>query len=194
MVTENPWEEALREAYNAAPLSAVVLPTIELRHASFIDNDNQPFAIRFVRDYGTLIEEGVDGAPAIYGWYLKLEPDAPMQANQTVMFQSCMFDFRLPEQLESKTTGIELSFDNVTALVSSYLDRAIQYKSTMALIYREYLADTPNVVQLKMDNLSIKSISANIFKVTASASYIDLINKKFPNKLYRVDEYPGLLT
>ena len=48
----NALSEALREAYASAPSDVVILHTLELRHPSFIDDDDQPMAIR-VRVHAT---------------------------------------------------------------------------------------------------------------------------------------------
>lgn len=185
------WTEALAEAYSAAPESAIVLPTIELTHSSFVDDENNPIAIRMVRDPGQLIEAS-DTGPDIRGHMLTLEDDAPFQPGQSVIFQSVMFDFDLPEQSDSKVTGMSISFDNVTKIINPYMDKAVKERSPMQLIYREYLADDPTTPQLVIRNLSIKKVSSDIFKVQADADFMNFINTKFPNKEYRPEEYQGL--
>lgn len=186
------WTQALEEAYAAAPASDVVLATIELRHSTFADSENNLIAIRMVQDPGIIIEERDDG-PDIRGHMLTLEASAPMDASQEVLFQSVMFKFTLPEQSESRVTGMQIEFDNVSRIMSKYLDNAIKVRATMSLIYREYLADDPSMPQLVIGNLSIKSVSSNIWRVTAQADFLDFINKKFPNKDYRPEEFPGLV-
>lgn len=186
------WTEALEEAYAAAPASDVVIATIELRHSTFRDDEGNAFAIRMCQDPGTLIEARDDG-PDIRGLMLGLEANAPMQAGETVIFQSVMFEFTLPDQSDSEIGGMQIELDNVTKLVSQYLDAAVKERSTMQLIYREYLADEPSQPQLILSQLSIKSITSTVFRVTADASFLDFINKKFPNKEYRPEEFPGLV-
>jgi hypothetical protein len=186
------WSEALEEAYAAAPASDVVLATIELRHATFVDDEDNPVAIRMVADPGELIEARDDG-PDIRGHMLTLESSAPMNPGEEVLFQSVMFKFKLPEQSDSKVTGMQIEFDNVTRIMSDHLDNAVKERSTMALIYREYLADDTSEPQLVISNLSIKNVSSNLWRVTASADFMDFINKKFPNKDYRPEEFPGLI-
>ena len=185
------WTQALEEAYAAAPASDVVLATIELRHSTFTDEAHNPIAIRMVQDYGVLLEERDDG-PDIRGHLLTLEASAPMNPGAEVIFQSVMFKFTLPEQSDSKVSGMQIEFDNVTRIMSDYLDKAVQSRSTMSLIYREYLADDTTQPQLVIGNLSIKNVSSNLWRVTATADFLDFINKKFPNKEYRPEDYPGL--
>lgn len=183
---------ALEEAYAAAPASVVVLSTIELRHETFVDEADNPIAIRMVRDPGNLIEERDDG-PDIRGHMLLLEDEAPLDGGEIVLFQSVMFNFTLPEQTESRVGGMTIEFDNVTRLMSPYLDKAVKARSTMALIYREYIygMDDPQMI---IPNLAIKSVSSNIFKVSAGADFLDFLNTKFPNKEYRPEEFTGLVS
>jgi hypothetical protein len=185
------WTEALEEAYAAAPASSVLISTIELRHSTFVDDEDNPVAIRMVQDPGILIEERDDG-PDIYGLMLTLEDSAPLDAGESVLFQSVMFKFTLPEQSDSRVTGMRIEFDNVTRIMSDYLDEAVKARSAMSLIYREYLEDDLTTPQLIIPNLSIKSVTSNIWRVTGNAEFTNFLDKKFPNKEYRPEEFPGL--
>lgn len=185
------WTEALEEAYASAPQDAVILSTIELRHASFTDEADNPIAIRMLRDPGELIEERDDG-PDIRGMMLTLEDNAPMNAGESVLFQSVMFQFSLPEQSDSKVSGMVISFDNVTRIIAPYLDKAIKMRSTMEMTYREYLVEDKTLPQMIIPNLSIKSTTSNIFQVTCQADFLNLINLKFPSIEYRPEEFSGL--
>lgn len=186
------YSEALEEAYAAAPASAVILSTIELRHSTFTDENDNPIAIRMVQDPGNLIEARDDG-PDIRGHYLTLEDNAPLNPGESVLFQSVMFEFTLPGQSDGKVEGMQISFDNVTRIIAPYLDKAVKVKATMELIYREYLVDDVTIPQLIIPNLSIKSVTSNIFRVVGQADFLDLINEKFPDKEYRPEEFPGLI-
>jgi hypothetical protein len=185
------YSEALEEAYVSAPSSTAILPTIELQHVSFTDDNNNPIAIRMVADPGVLIEERDDG-PDIKGLMLTLEANASMNPSQSVLFQSVMFEFTLPEQSDSKVSGMQIKLDNVTKIVSKYLDKAVKQRSAMKLIYREYLSVDSTRPQVVIRNLSIKSATSNVFNVTAQADFLNLLNKKFPDKEYRPEEFQGL--
>lgn len=186
------WTEALEEAYAAAPASAIVLSTIELRHDTFTDQDGNLIAIRMLRDPGNLLE-AKDDSPDIRGLYLTIEDSASFQPGESVIFQSVMFNFTLPEQSDSQISGMQFELDNVTKLVSGYLDKAVKTRSAMVMVYREYLADDVTIPQMVINNLSVKTVTSTIFKVTANADFLDFINKKFPNKEYKPDDYPGLV-
>lgn len=190
----DPWGDALQEAYVAAPASKIVLATIELRHDTFVDTLGVPYAIRMVRDHGQLLQEVEGGGPDIYGHFLKLESDAPMNPGAVVIFQAVMFDITLPEQSDSQVGNMTLTIDNATKMISKTLDAAVRIRASMQMTYREYLSDDLNTVQLKIGNLSIKSVTSNVFRITATAQFNDLVNKKYPGFVYRPKDFPGLET
>lgn len=178
------WEEALQEAYASAPTEEVILHTLELRHSSFDET-----AIRVVMDYGDLFT--VNDVET-RGHYLTLEPTAPVQASQSVLFQSCMFRLSLPEQKEGSLPSIDVELDNVTREISQYLDEAIGDRAPLELTYREYLASNKIEPQFILGGLTMRQVKANMSRVTGTAQFGDLINKSFPGKLYRPDEFRGL--
>jgi hypothetical protein len=178
--------EALEEAYAAAPAAQIVLSTLEIRHATFAA------PVRLLRDYGDLIQEGVGDLPDVWGKMLTLESDAPVNPNTSVLFQSCMFQFKLPEQQESRLTGLEIVIDNATQILSQHLDNMVTVREPVHVIYREYFADDPTTPQFIINNMILTNISSNTFHVKGLAEFADLVNRKFPNKVYRPDEYKGL--
>jgi hypothetical protein len=184
------WEQALQEAYASAPVEEIILYTLELRHPSFINEDDVVSPIRLVKDYGVLLEEG---DPDVYGWNLFLENDAPANAGEEVRFYSLMFDFELPAQQEGALPTIEITIDNVTRELSQYLDEAVKLDSPIELTYREYLLSNKEEPQFVLNGMTIQSVKSTVFQVTISASFADLINRNFPGKIYRPEEFRGLI-
>jgi len=183
-MNEDIWEEALQEAYATAPTNEVILHTLELRHPSFVDT-----AIRVVMDIGTsfTVED-----EEVFGHYLTLEDSAPDSPQQSVFFQSCMFDLNLPEQKEGSLPSIGIELDNVSRLVIQYLDNAIGQRAPIELTYREYLFSDKEKPQFILGGLTMRQVKANAGKISGTAQFSDLINKSFPSKLYRPDEFRGL--
>lgn len=186
--TDNIWSEALEEAYASNPSEEIILHTLEFRHPSFVE-DGVPTAVRVVMDPGVLLEEG---DPDIYGLELTLEAEAPMNPGAIVKFVSCMFDFSLPGQPNGTLPEVEVSLDNVTREISAYLDAAVGERAPLELSYREYLASDPTQPQFIIHGLSLSRVRSNIFRVVGTASFVDLLNRSFPNKLYRPSEFRGL--
>jgi len=184
------WGQAIQEAYASAPLEEVILYTLELRHPSFVNEDDVVQPIRLVRDYGELLEEG---EPDIYGWNLTLENEAPLNGGELVKFVSMMFDFELPAQQEGSLPSIEIKIDNITREVSKYLDDSVELNSPIELTYREFLMTEPNEPQFVLNGMTIQSVKSNITSVTATASFADFVNRNFPSKLYRPQDFRGLI-
>lgn len=188
--TDDIWEQALQEAYASAPVEETILYTLELRHPSFLNDDDVVTPIRLVRDYGILLEEG---DPDVYGWNLFLESDAPVNGGEEVRFYSLMFDFELPAQQEGSLPTIDIQIDNVTRELSQYLDEAVKLDSPIELTYREYLLSTKEEPQFVLNGMTIQTVKSTVFNVTISASFADLINRNFPGKIYRPEEFRGLI-
>lgn len=183
------WGQAIQEALASAPLNEIVLCTLELSHSSFLNEQGEIEPIRVVRDDGVLLQEG---DPDIYGFELKLENDAGTNPGEYVKFVACMFDFELPAQQEGSLPTVEIKIDNVTRLVSKYLDAAVELNEPVIVVYREYLNTDLATPQFILGGMSITSVKSTVFGVTATASFADLVNRNFPGKVYSPKEFRGL--
>lgn len=164
---------ALREAYASAPADVVVLHTLEFLHASFVT------PLRVVRDYTSLTAT--------------LEASAPVGAGTSVTFVPYAFDFKLPSAGESSVPEIEITLDNVGADLVQYFDQAANSATPVTMIYRPYLST--DLSQPHMDpplQMVLRSISCDMFKVTAKAGFGDLGSRRFPALLYTATTFPGL--
>jgi hypothetical protein len=181
---------ALAEAYASAPASEVVLSTLELRHSSF------DVPARIVRDYGTLQGSNLDSEGVsydIYGHLLTLEDTAPINASETVLFQACMFDFTFMEQRDGQLPELTISIDNVTHLLGSALDEASLSNEAIALTYREYLSSDFSFPDYVLNGLTLKQVTAKMFRIEGSAGFFDIVNRNFSNRIYDLATYPGLV-
>jgi len=118
-------EQALKEAYACAPSDVVILHTLEFRHPNFVDETNQPTAIRVVLDH-------VDHT-------LKLEASAPVNPSQYVTFIRFAFDFTLPEVQNSAAPEIIILMDNVSRDIEDNLALAAASPYKVEVTYRPYL-------------------------------------------------------
>jgi Domain of unknown function (DUF1833) len=182
--------QAIAEAYASAPTDEVVLDTLELRHPSF------DTTARIVRDYGTFQYTSTDDAgfaSDVYGHVLTLESDAPLNANETVLFQACMFDFTFMEQRDGQLPELQISIDNVTHLLGAALDEAALSGHAIAVTYREYVASDMSEPGFILDGLTLQRVTAKTFRLVGSAGFFDIINVNFPNRVYDLDTFPGLI-
>lgn len=175
----------MQEAYASAPSGEVILHTLELRHPALAQA-----AIRVVQDHGQ--PHAVDNEE-LFGHFLKLENNAPVQADQLVFFQACMFNLDLPEQKEGSLPTIKVELDNVTREVVEYLDAAVGELAPLDLTYREYVASDKTQPQFILKGLTMKEVKATLGRVTGTAQFSDLVNKNFPGKVYRPSEFQGLV-
>lgn len=181
------WLEAAEEAYASAPVDVVFFETLEFHHSTFAS------PVRVVSDPGEFISEGAEGEPDIFGVYLTLEGDAPEDASTEVLFQSVGFRLKLPEQSDTKISGIELELDNVQKVMAPLLDQIISVRDPLTLIYREYFESDTSVPNYVLKNLTVTKIASDSLKVSITTEFADLVNRKFPNKEYRPDQYRSLL-
>jgi hypothetical protein len=191
------WDDAYAEALASAPKNVIILPTLELRHPSFVDADGNFTPVRVVRDYGDAILDGggnpivVDDVP-LFGWKLTLEGDAPANPGETVVFQQCMFNLTTPGQDQQRLPEIPITIDNVAHIVSKYLDDAVEIREQIGVTYREYITTDTSHPRWILTGLNLARAKTTLLGVTGTASFKDLINKSFPGYLYRRNEYTGL--
>ncbi len=63
----------------------------------------------------------------------------------------------------------------------------------MEVVYRPYLSD--DLTQPQMDPplvLYLKEIQVNTYQVTGRATFMDIVNKRFPSELYTRLRFPSL--
>ena len=167
--------DALEEAYASAPAAEVVLHTLEFRHPSFTS------PIRVVRDH-------VD-------FTARLEASAPVDSSAEVTFVRMAFDFVPPETGKGGAPEIEISLDNVSGEITTYLDAAVNSPDLIEVTYRQYLVSDRTGPQNNPPlTLVVRSVSADVFRVRARAGYGDFANKRFPSETYDTTRFPGLVS
>lgn len=165
---------AIREAYASAPSDVVILHTLELRHPSF----DQP--IRVVNDHKDLTA--------------RLEPTAPQNPGEDVLFVRFAFRFSLPDVMSTGMPEIEIEIDNLAPEIISYMDTAAQTEQLIEVTYRPYLSTDLKSPQMDPPlTLVLHDVEATIFTVRGRASFGDFGNRRFPNQLYDAQRFPGLV-
>lgn len=166
--------QAIKEAYASAPTNVVILHTLELYHPAF----STP--IRVVRDFTDLTAT--------------LEATAPRNPSAAVLFTAFNFDFNKPEVSPDGIPQVTISLDNVDRGIVANIEAAMTTTDLVTVIYREFLS---NDLSSPQNNpplaMTIISITADMFKVTATATFPNLMNKRFPTKEYSSEMFPGLI-
>lgn len=172
-MTDSVLSQALKEAYAAAPANVVIYHTLELRHPAFTA------PIRVVRDYNDLTAT--------------LESNAPVDAGASVTFVRFAFDFTKPEVSAVGVPQITITMDNVDRAIVANIEAALVSTDLVQVTYREYLSTDLTQPQNNPPlNMTIMTVTADVFKVTAVAGFPDLMNRRFPSLEYSAEVFPGL--
>lgn len=166
--------QALKEAYAAAPSNVIIYHTLEIYHPAF----SAP--IRVVRDTTDLTAT--------------LESTAPRNPSAAVTFVAFAFDLVKPEVSPTGVPQCTIEIDNVSRDIVANIEAAMGSTSLITVIYREFIStDLTSPQNNPPLTLTILSIKADVFKVTATAGFVDLANRKFPKGNYSSERFPGLI-
>lgn len=171
----NTLTEAIEEAYATAPAGQVILHTLEFRHPSFTT------PLRVVHDQQDFVGT--------------LEPTAPINPSEAVTFTAFAFDF-VPPDVDSSGSlpEVTIAIDNVSREILGYMDLAANSADLIEMTYRPYLSTDPSEPQMNPPlTLTVRTVEADIFRITARASFGDFINKAFPAILYDATRFPALI-
>lgn len=84
--------------------------------------------------------------------------------------------------------------DNVDRSIVANIEAAMSSTQLITVIYREFISSNLSVPQNNPPlALTIMTISADMFKVTATAGFPNLMNKKFPTLEYSAEVFTGLI-
>lgn len=165
--------QAIKEAYASAPANVVIYHTMELWHPAFTT------PIRVVRDYADLTAT--------------LESTAPRNASEDVTFIAFNFDFTKPEVSAAGIPQITITMDNVDRSIVANIEAALGSTELVSVIYREFISTDLSSPQNNPPlSMTIMSVMADVFKVTAVAGFPNLMNKRFPTTEYSTEVFTGL--
>jgi len=172
--------EALAEVYAANPKGETVLDTLEFRHPTFIDDSGNPAPIRVVADYNDLTAT--------------LEPDAPLNAGQSVTFIAVAFQFAMPSMEEGQAPQVDIIVDGASGEMIAHLESAVTQTAQIEVTHRRFLASNPAAGPQDGEPLTLYIASAQVTltRVTATATLTDIHNSPYPSDVYRPDVFPGL--
>jgi hypothetical protein len=155
----------LRTLYASAPAAEVLIPTIEIRHASI---------------------------PPVYLCTGFSDVTATLENDSTVTFTACGIDIALPEKDASGNQSLVFAIDNITGEAQRFVDAALAAGGEMLLIYREYLASDLSAPASVPKTLNIIGGVFEGGTFQAEASYYDMLNTAWPRDRYTSDFAPGI--
>lgn len=160
-------QDAIKEAYAIAPSNKVILDTLEIRQTGV------QAPIYIVRSKRKIIA---------------LDEDAVSRTFLPVGFQ-----FALPPENEEGFRSLNISIDNIGRQVSDFVNAAISQRVPVEVIYRPYLSDDltrPQMIPPLV--LFLRDIQITTEQVTGKATFMDIVNRKFPTELYTRARFPSL--
>jgi hypothetical protein len=181
-MTDTTLTAAIKEAYASAPNNVVIYHTIELIHPAFLNSLGAAAPIRVVKDYQDLVSATLEITSTT----------APLTA---VTFTAFNFEFTKPEISPTGVPQITLKIDNVDRSISANIELAMATTDLITVIYREFISTDLSAPQNNPPlSMTIMSINVDVFSVTATAGFPNLMNKRFPTTEYSVDIFSGLAT
>lgn len=160
-------QDAIKEAYALAPAQQVILDTLEIRQTGVQD------PVYIVRSRKGIVALDEDG--------------------NSRTFLPVGFQFALPPENEEGFRSLNISIDNIGRQVSDFIETAKSERVPVEVIYRPYLSDDLSQPQMIPPLvLYLKDIQVTTSQVTGRATFMDLVNKKFPTELYTRARFPSL--
>lgn len=173
------WTAAWEEAEASVPPTIEVYHTLELQHPAFIDG-GVPFAVRAVAG---------DYAPQTF----TIEDGAVLDAGAAVVFDPIPFYSEMPEVQEGQTPTCKITVDSVGDELIPYLEAATQVRADLVAIYRQYRSDDMTAPCYGPVQFVIKQVTLKSSTIEGVAKIDDLVNRKFPKRVFSLAEYPGLI-
>lgn len=160
-------EEAIKEAFAIAPVNKVVIHTLEIRQ----DGVQSPIYISQTRRGITALDEN-----GIERGYIP-----------------CGFAFSLPPSNEDGFQSLNVAIDNIDLRVTDFVTMAISQMVPIRMVYRPYLSDDLTRPQMNPPIvLYLKEVELTTYQVVGRATFMDVVNKKFPSELYTRARFPAL--
>ncbi len=169
----SPGNAAWEEAMATAPANVDIYDTLELQHPTF----DEP--VRVVAD---VIDDLV----------LTLEDGATFNGGEAVTFSAVSFIAEVPAYAEGKAPECQVTIDNVARLLIPYLNNAITVRADLTVVWRQFRSDMTDAPCYGPVTFTLRRVTVNGTRVTGTAKLDDLVNMKFPRKIYTIAEYPGL--
>ena len=164
------WQEGVASAY----IGRVHLYAYEIWHPTMLE------PVRFVNDVLDLAAT--------------LEPDAPRNALEEVVFMACPLEMTRPEESDTaESPSVTLMRPDVGGLLKSAMDNARGSLVPWTIIERAYVSDelsSPAITPPQSFEISLTSISGGSARITAQ--YDDELSDPVPRITFKRGEYPGL--
>ena len=159
-------EEAIKEAYAACPSDEIPLDTLEVVDPS---TGSSIYLVNDSVDHVLRLETGEDKT-----------------------FIACGFQIILPAAGDNGAQTLDVILDNLDE-VTAFVQSARIAGKKVPLKYRPYLASDPTQCQMNPPlSLFLQNVRVIDQQVQGQATFMDILNKKFPTDTYTRARFPGL--
>lgn len=159
--------QAIKEAYAIGGASVQSYDTLEIRHPS------QPTSIFIVKALHSITANLEDGAK--------------------VTFEAVGFNIRLPSSTSSGAQFLDIAIDNVDNRVGAFIEQTKASRDSVVIVYRPYLASDLSTPQMIPPlQLYLRAVKVRPEVITARASFVEVVNKRFPSEDYNRQRFPSL--
>jgi hypothetical protein len=138
---------------------------------------------------------------------------AAVNAGQKVLFVGLPFDFTLPITKDRQLPQLRLKIDNVGREICQHIEAAIENPESIAMTYRVFLSSNIDGIKgttgeayeaggtgtplPEMDpqiTMTLSNVKVDPFKIEATATYDDVLQRLFPAEMYTTKRFPYLDT
>ena len=164
----NSYSEALKEAATLADTSTVILDTLTVTHPDIDD-------IYMVNDRVELI--------------------ASIAVGTVVTFEPVFFEFKLPSVTGNGVQDMSLVFNNVDQRIHDFIASVETSPTPVVVEHRIYISGQDETALTESEpplQLSLSDIQIDVFHVRARASFINIVNTKFPLEYYDRTRFPNI--
>ncbi len=161
------FQDAIKEAFALAPAQKTILETLEIRQEGVQD------PVFIVQSRRAIVAADENGE-----WHT---------------FEPVPFQFVLPPASEEGFRSLNLAIDNVGRRIHDFVEAAKAEPVPVMVLYRPYLSDDLTQPQMSPPlTLILKDLQLSDFQVVGRATFMDLVNKKFPAEIYTRERFPAL--
>lgn len=170
---------ALDELFASNIAGQIYYITLEFNHSAFRDSEGNPTAIRLVQGFDPLTAT--------------LEADAPYDASTSVLFQPAAIDVELPVKNVEGRHDMRIILDAASGEIIRQLELvAAAPREAIRVLFREFISSDLSGPQSTPLRMTVINPQVTATRVTATATFADLVNKSFPSINYTLRTHPGL--
>ncbi|WP_312800358.1 DUF1833 family protein [Pseudomonas sp.] len=117
---------------------------------------------------------------------------ATTENGDVVTYLACGMDVSLPKRDNSGDQSLNFAIDNVTGDAQQLIDKALDARQKITLVFRVYLSNDLTYPAEKPYRMTVLGGYMQGTTVQLSAGYYDLLNLAWPRRKYTLDFAPGL--